>query len=151
MKIFIKIGIFFADILKQLGPIKTSRVLRTTYYLSRIQSDWLSARQHCVDHRLRLLSIEDLEEDSEITTFLNDEGVNRVWTSGNDIDRNGYFTWSSTARPMVYTNWHRSGARKDPRRNCVFTATDRYWGDGTYGWDEEFCQNRLKFICEETI
>ncbi|CAL8110929.1 unnamed protein product [Orchesella dallaii] len=66
------------EVLKPLGPLKTSRVLRTTYYLSRLETDWFSARQHCVDHHLRLLSIEDLEEDSEITNFLNDERVTRV-------------------------------------------------------------------------
>ncbi|ODN00622.1 Tetranectin-like protein [Orchesella cincta] len=147
----IKEGVKESEVLQPLGPLKNSRVLRTTYYLSRLETDWFSARQHCIDHHLRLLSIEDLEEDSEITNFLNAERVLRVWTSANDLDRNGEFVWSSTLRSLVYTNWHRAGVRRDPRRNCVYTATDRFWGDGTYGWEEEYCANRMKFVCEETL
>jgi len=144
-------GVRESEVLKPLGPLKTSRVLRTTYYLSRLETDWYSARQHCIDHRLRLLSIEDLEEDSEITSFLNEERTLRVWTSANDLDRNGEFVWASTNRPLVYSNWHRAGGARDPRRNCVYTATDRFWGDGTYGWEEDYCANRMKFICEESL
>jgi len=67
------------------------------------------------------------------------------------LAHNGRYIWSATGKPFYYSNWHKGEIPRDERRSCVFTATDKFWNDGTFGWDEDYCNTKHHFICEEQL
>ncbi|KAF4518174.1 hypothetical protein B566_EDAN007866 [Ephemera danica] len=77
------------------------------YFEVTVATTWDEAKIFCRNLDFNLVSIEDETENELIKEYiLTSLGPRHYWTSGSDSVQEGQWTWTSTARPVVFTDWH---------------------------------------------
>lgn len=73
---------------------------------------------------------------------------NDFWTSGNDLGKEGVFTWAPTGQSVTYTNWY-DGNPDNHLTDFVSENCLHLWGWGhRHQWNDHICTEKKFFICE---
>ncbi|WP_278924624.1 C-type lectin domain-containing protein, partial [Pseudophaeobacter profundi] len=109
------------------------------------QKTWSSAKTACKEKGMELASVENEEEEMELEAILKSCGYNLgfVWIGASDIESEGEFIWSSSGRPLSYTNWdpHNTGGTD---QNCLAAG----WASDYYKWADRPCAELHTYVCE---
>ncbi|KAL3268579.1 hypothetical protein HHI36_007687 [Cryptolaemus montrouzieri] len=95
---------------------------------------------------MSLLSIEKKTENDLIRNYLKQTKMNRVWTSGTDLEEEGSFIWLSTGKVLNFTYW--AASQPDNARSIEHCLEiNRYLGSN-YTWNDIPCTETHNFVCE---
>jgi len=135
----------------ELLPLSPVPKFHKTYFVSTFGLDWFDALEFCRGHNLQLLSIESSTEQIYLRTHLTPllvggPGDYTWYTSGTDLGQEGRFRWTSSGKPLSFSNWL-SGQPDNggTGQHCLVLS-----GIGPIGWADEACNRGFGFICERS-
>lgn len=124
----------------------------------------------------RFATINNLEEQNEVITLLEDAGNyicitisyiyiiisnlyffmkkkiderGNVWIGGIDVLQNDNFVWVSMALDFNFTNWAKDYPSTDPDSNCALQTMTMQGSWGVPGWETAACHTGHYCICED--
>ncbi|XP_052776850.1 aggrecan core protein-like [Mya arenaria] len=116
------------------------------YLFSHDTEDWSMAQLIC---RLLGGNLAEVRTQSEKLFIRQTASTRRVkfWIGANDLSTEGEFRWAGSDRRVTITDWH-SGQpdNYEGAEDCVHTD-----GERTGTWNDEDCDERMHYICEERL
>ncbi|TMW51246.1 hypothetical protein DOY81_003677 [Sarcophaga bullata] len=123
------------------------RVGKKLYHFGYSKVSWFKASLICRALGGFLASINDKEEMSQLSDYLNANYPpgNLWWISGSDIDQEGVFYWYRTGERFTYANW--SPGQPDNgggNEHCV-----HLWSrNAKYEMNDWVCNGQAYYVCE---
>lgn len=68
------------------------------------------------------------------------------WLDGTYNLREGLWFWNSTGTYIAYHNWGENEPNNPGTEHCLEIKTSK-----NYTWNDEYCNNAKRYICETTI
>lgn len=122
---------------------RVSHYLAHTYALCGENSclSWSDARNRCISIGGYLATATSSGED----TFLLNWASSMGWDVWFGLYRDSLCVWRwVTAEPVSYTNW----APGQPDGSCPDQECGQYWSEGSYRWDNNWCDRCRGYFCE---
>ena len=90
-----------------------------------------------------LFEIENKEEYDFVFNFCKSLGGNDFYTGGNDIEKEGKWTYWHSEMPVAFPNWRQGQPDNRGGREDCLTLRMNYGAS-----NDEFCGHKGKFVCE---
>jgi C-type mannose receptor len=115
------------------------------YMICTTKVTWQDAMADCGLQGMKLVRIDDAQENSWLFTVYSPLSTGYAWMGANDIDAEGMWVWPD-GTPVVYENWM-AGEPND-------SGTSEDCGEvkinlGELVWNDVPCDRVLNYICEE--
>lgn len=120
------------------------------------EKNWTEAKADCEARGMKLLTPSSQQNNIDLRDALNKRiWENRpvadiiywyLWTSGNDVDREGVWKWDTTGELFTYTSWLSKDEPNGGRAENCMELRMVAW-DHTL-WNDANCENKKRYICE---
>ncbi|XP_071824781.1 macrophage mannose receptor 1-like isoform X2 [Apostichopus japonicus] len=115
------------------------------YYSDTSRADWVTSEAYCVSNGAHLVSINDGDEQSYISTRVGGIGVNS-WIGLRDLGTTGNFVWSDGSS-LDFINWSSGNPNYNSGVDACVAALVEDSKEGE--WDDQNCAVSRPYICEK--
>lgn len=128
------------------------RHFMSCYKFENFTANWIEAEKHCqgLHEGAHLVSIESEEETDFMIRYRKYNEAHwtsaYLWTGGNDMSKEGAWSWVGSGRVLTYTDWQ-DGEPDNHRgaQHCIYLRA----AGKDHRWDDWHCYAaRLNFVCE---
>lgn len=98
------------------------------------KTNWNRALQLCNEHNMEMLTINNQQEEDQLTAIIMEYNVGKVWLGANKLAQNS-FSWVTNGRTLNYTGWGEGEPNNVGNEDCVMR------GPGSNTWNDVTCGN----------
>ncbi|XP_076874401.1 uncharacterized protein LOC143524743 isoform X1 [Brachyhypopomus gauderio] len=111
------------------------------YYISTEEKTWSESRQDCRERRADLVIINSRQEQEFMFEMVSNT---RAWIGLTDVDTEGTWKWVDGSRPPNTGYWNKGEPNNLGNEDCGEILMSE-------GWNDWFCSNKNKWICEKSV